>query len=203
MDADDVSYPDRLRQQCEYLQKHADVEVVGCPMLICGEDGSPLGKRSVPLDHAGIVANPALGFGLAHPTWMARASWYRAFLYDASALRFEDIELLYRAHGRSRFANVPAVLYGYREMRGGFRKRLKTRLGRVRYLCARNRELGKGLFLRATAAEACKVVMDAALAASSTRYQWLRVREEGLSPTEQIEWSNLLEELPLPERIPA
>ena len=195
MDADDVSYPDRLRLQCEFLQEHGDVDVVGCPMLICGEDGSPLGKRMAPLDHAGIVANPALGFGLAHPTWMARASWYREFPYDAAALRFEDAELLYRAYGRSRFANVPGLLYGYREMRGGFRKRLKTRLGRVRYLNARKRELGTGLFVRATAAEACKVVMDAALTASSARYQWLRVREEGLTLSEGIEWNDLLGEL--------
>lgn len=195
MDADDVSYPDRLRQQSEYLREHTDIDVVGCPMLICAEDGLAFGKRSVPLDHAGIVANPALGFGLAHPTWMARASWYREFLYDPTALRFEDIELLYRAYGRSRFANVPAVLYGYREMRGGFHKRLKTRLGRVRYLRARRRELGRGLFLRATGTEVLKVTMDAVLAASSTRYRWLRFREAALRPLELTEWRHLLDEL--------
>ena len=78
MDAYDISYPDRLRRQVEYLQAHVDVDVVGCCMLICEEDGTPIGKRTAPVDHAAITANPALGFGLAHPTWMARAAWYRS-----------------------------------------------------------------------------------------------------------------------------
>jgi glycosyltransferase involved in cell wall biosynthesis len=195
MDADDVSYPERLRRQAEYLRKHPQVDVVGCRMLICGEDGCALGKRPLPLEHAGIVATPALGFGLAHPTWMARTAWYRRYLYDPTALRFEDIELLYRAYRDSRFANLPQLLYGYREMRGGFRKRLKTRLGRIRYLRSRHAELGQAMFLRAAAAEAAKVVLDAGLAATSTRYAMLRYREEPLSAPERVQWNALLDGL--------
>ena len=192
MDADDISYPDRLRLQVEYLRSHSAVDVVGCGMLICEEDGSAIGKRLAPPEHAGVVANPALGFGLAHPTWMARAEWYRQHLYDPTALRFEDIELLYRAYERSQFANLPGVLYGYREMRGGFSKRLKTRLGRIRYLRARHQELGTGLFLRAAAAEGFKTVMDAGLVTISARYQWLRIREEKLTTVEAEEWQSLV-----------
>lgn len=188
MDADDISYPDRLRQQLDYLVAHPEVDVVGCCMLICGEDGSPIGKRSAPAEHEGIVRTPALGFGLAHPTWMARAAWYRRNLYDPTALRFEDIELLYRALPGSRFANLTQALYGYREMRGGLKKRFKTRLGRIRYLAARRQEFGTGLFVRATIAESVKVVLDAGLTAVSGRYQWLRLREAELTPAELAEW---------------
>ncbi len=192
MDADDISFPDRFRQQAEYLRSHPAIDVVGCGMLICEEDGRAIGKRLSPPDHAGVVANPALGFGLAHPTWMARAEWYRQHLYDPTALRFEDIELLYRAYERSQFANLPGVLYGYREMRGGFSKRFKTRLGRVRYLRARHEELGTGLFLRAAATEGFKTVMDAGLVTISARYQWLRFREEKLTKVEAAEWQSLV-----------
>ena len=195
MDADDVSYPERLERQVEFLRQHPEVDVVGCRMLICAEDGSAIGKRPLPLEHAGIVANPALGFGLAHPTWMARAFWYRKYNYDPTALRFEDIELLYRACENSRFANLPQLLYGYREMQGGFRKRFKTRLGRIRYLQARRSELGQRLFLRSAGVEAFKVVMDAALAVTSTRYHWLRLREEVLTSAEQGEWRALFDGL--------
>ena len=188
MDADDISYPDRLRQQVDYLVAHPEVDVVGCCMLICGEDGSPIGKRSAPAEHEGIVRTPALGFGLAHPTWMARAAWYRRNLYDPTALRFEDIELLYRALPGSRFANLTQALYGYREMRGGLKKRFKTRLGRIRYLAARRQEFGTGLFVRAAIAESVKVVLDAGLTAVSGRYQWLRLREAELTPAELVEW---------------
>jgi glycosyltransferase involved in cell wall biosynthesis len=198
MDADDISYPDRLLRQIEYLQLHPEVDVVGCCMLICEEDGTPIGKRTAPVEHAAITANPALGFGLAHPTWMARADWYRKFLYDPTAIRFEDIELLYRARPTSRFANLPHVLYGYREMRGGLQKRFKTRLGRIRYLGARKQEFSSGLFVRAAAAESFKVVMDAGLTALSARYQWLRFREAGLSLKEQAEWLGVLDSLQQP-----
>ena len=195
MDADDVSYPDRFRRQVEYLRDHPEIDMLGCCMLICEEDGKPIGKRTSPAEHAEIVKNPALGFGLAHPTWMARAEWYRRHLYDPTALRFEDIELLYRAHQTSRFANLGELLYGYREMRGGLQKRLKTRLGRIRYLGAREQEFGKGLFVRAAVAEAIKVVLDAGVTATSARYQWLRVREEALTEAELAAWDSLQERL--------
>ncbi len=192
MDADDISYPHRLQEQVTYLQAHPEVDVVGCRMLICGEDNSALGKRPCALEHEQIVRQPASGFDLAHPTWMARAAWYRAHHYDPQALRFEDVELLYRSYRTSRFANLPQILYGYRELRGGFRKRLKTRVGRVRYLRARRAETGDGLFYKAAVFESIKVAADAALAATRTRYAMLRSREEALAPHELAEWQNLL-----------
>lgn len=198
MDADDISYPDRFRRQVEYLSAHPEIDLLGCSMLICEESGSPIGKRTAPASHAEIVANPALGFGLAHPTWMARATWYRQFLYDPTALRFEDIELLYRAAPTSRFANITEPLYGYREMRGGLNKRSKTRLGRIRYLHARKAGLGVGLLARATAAEATKVVLDAALTTAGARYSWLRLREVALSAEEIADWNSILAALANP-----
>jgi glycosyltransferase involved in cell wall biosynthesis len=192
MDADDVSYPDRLAKQVAFLTDHPEIDVTGCRMLIFGEDGTPLGKRPVPLDHAGIVANPSLGFGLAHPTWMARAAWYRRHRYDPNAVRFEDAELLYRAYSDSRFANLPELLYGYRELQGGFQKRLKTRAGRLRYLYARYRTMGISLVAGAAAAEGLKVVSDAVLALTRTRYAMLKLREERLTEQDLQVWSDVL-----------
>ena len=195
MDADDISYPHRLRHQVAFLEARPEVDVTGCPMLIFEENGSPMGKRMVPLEHEEIVANPASGFGLAHPTWLARAGWYRKHRYDPAAIRFEDIELLYRAYSTSRFANVPQLLYGYRELRGGFRKRLKTRLGRLRYLRDRRDIAGPGLFWAAAFTESFKLVSDAALAATSTRYQALRLREHSLDPSESAEWDEIFNQV--------
>ncbi|MBI4908792.1 MAG: glycosyltransferase [Acidobacteria bacterium] len=191
MDADDISYPGRIERQVRFLMENPEVDMVGCRMLICGEDGRPLGKRRAPLSHEGIIATPAQGFGIAHPTWMARAGWYRKHRYDTTALRFEDAELLYRSHRESRFANLPEVLYGYREMAGGFQKRWWTRMGRIRYMSARKAELGQGTFLRAAFAEGVKVLLDAGVTAMNGRYAWLQRREEPLSEREIAEWSAL------------
>src|SRR6202171_1728731 len=104
MDADDVSYPQRFRYQAEFLLAPPEIDLVGCRMLIFGEDGAPLRKPRLPIGHEQIVARPSLGFGVAHPTWMARASWFHQHRYDLTALRYEDVELLYRSYQSSRFA---------------------------------------------------------------------------------------------------
>src|SRR5579872_1929530 len=51
MDADDVSYPERLQKQVEFLASHREIELVGCQMLIFGENNEPLGKRRLPEEH--------------------------------------------------------------------------------------------------------------------------------------------------------
>lgn len=193
MDADDVSYPDRLRRQVEFLEKHPHIDMVGCRMLIFGENGASLGKRPVPEQHEDIVADPALGFGVAHPTWVGRAAWFRRYRYDRHALRYEDVELLYRAYRSSQFANLSDVLYGYRELRGGFQKRLKTRLGRVRYLRAVQESATQAIFFRAALTESVKAASDAALTAMSARYVMLRLREEPLTRAEDALWRSVFD----------
>lgn len=188
MDADDISYPARFEKQIAYLKANPESDLIGCSLLIFGEDGQPLGKRCLPAGHEDIVARPELGFGLAHPTWMARAGWFRTHRYDADAVRYEDVELLYRAYRSSRFANLPQVLYGYREMHGGFLKRLKTRIGRTRYLAKKS---GGWTSSRAALAESVRVILDAAVVAASARYAMLRWREQRLTKLESAEWRGL------------
>jgi len=195
MDADDVSYPERLQRQARFLAAHPEIDLVGCQMLIFCEQGQTLGKRSIPLAHAEIMANPALGIGLAHPTWLVRREWYRRHYYDPKAIRFEDTELLLRSHATSRFANLPDVLYGYRELRHSFWKRCKTRVGRVGYLRAQRQTFGSGLYYRAALAEAAKLASDAALTAFWFRYAMLRAREGRLSRFEVAEWQKVYEPL--------
>jgi glycosyltransferase involved in cell wall biosynthesis len=192
MDADDISFPHRIGRQVAFMARHPEIDVVGCPMVVFGEDGKPLGKRMAPLEHERIIASPSLGFGLAHPTWMARACWYKQHRYDATAIRYEDAELLYRTYPNSRFANLPDILYGYRELRGGFAKRLKTRIGRVRYLRARRGTFGLKLLLSAAAAESAKALSDAVIALTGARYAMLRLREERLSEEDLRAWNQVM-----------
>jgi glycosyltransferase involved in cell wall biosynthesis len=62
MDADDISYPDRIRLQLEFLEQHPEIDVVGCRMLICGE-GQLRGKRPLLLEHE-QRRKPGAGFRL-------------------------------------------------------------------------------------------------------------------------------------------
>jgi glycosyltransferase involved in cell wall biosynthesis len=189
MDADDISYPDRLEKQVRFLDDRSGVDLAGTQMLVFGEEGEPLGKRALPCEHEGIVARPELGFGIGHPTWMGRTSWFRRYGYRPEAVRYEDVELLYRSYRESRYANLPELLYGYREPRGGFAKRLKTRIGRVQYLrnCAAGLE-GAAVPYQAALAESVKAASDAVIVAAGMRYRVLRTLEAPLSGAEKSQW---------------
>jgi glycosyltransferase involved in cell wall biosynthesis len=187
MDGDDITYPRRFELQVRFLQRNPEIDLLGAQMLIFGEDGAPLGKRFLPTAHADIVANPALSFGIGHPTWMGRAEWFQRYHYSADAVRFEDIELLYRSYRHSRFANLAEILHGYREPQGGLRKRLKTRIERVRFLW----RSGNPGACQSTLVEPIKAACDAAIVSAGLRYAMLRSREQTLTESETIEWREL------------
>jgi glycosyltransferase involved in cell wall biosynthesis len=187
MDADDITYPRRFEKQLWFLQQRRDIDLVGCHMLVCGEDGAALAIRELPCAHAEIVANPGIGFGMAHPTWMGRASWFRRYRYSADAARYEDIELLYRSYRESRFANIPEVLHGYREPRRGLRKRWKTRIGRVQFL----RESRAEWSHQAVLIEPVKAICDALLVGAGLRYAMLKRRDTAPAAPQLAEWQEI------------
>lgn len=72
MDADDISLPDRLERQMEYLEKN-HYDLIGGITEIINENGSLLYSiKSVPTDPKKI--NKALRYSqcIAHPTWLGR-----------------------------------------------------------------------------------------------------------------------------------
>jgi glycosyltransferase involved in cell wall biosynthesis len=127
MDGDDVAFPNRLRRQVEFLMEHATVDLVGCGILVFGDDGRVLGSRRVVENHAEICRRPWAGFNLPHPTWMGRMEWFRSLRYDAKAIRAEDQELLLRSYSRSCFSCLPEIHQGYREGQLVLHKILRSR----------------------------------------------------------------------------
>lgn len=114
MDGDDVSYPDRLQTQVEYLENHPNVDILGTQILIFDDDGNPRGKSALTQSHQEICCRPWAGFSLAHPTWMGKLEWFSAHKYREEAIRMEDYDLLLRTYKSSRFACLPQILLGYR-----------------------------------------------------------------------------------------
>jgi hypothetical protein len=196
MDSDDISYPARLRKQVEFLQQHTDVDLVGCSVVVFGEDGSSIGKRVVPETHAEIASNPLSGFGMAHPTWMGRREWFQSNLYDPGALRYEDYHLLHRTYTHSTFANLPDLLFGYREPSGGWQKRSKTRFGRIRYLS--QQQSGNPRFWNAAARESLKAVADGTMVVTGRRYSALQMSTQRLTAEEEATWSQVLQQAMCP-----
>ncbi len=115
MDADDLMHPERIARQLSFLESHPEVDVVGCAVLSFAEDGEPVSARHLRESHEAITAAPLKGMALAHAATLARAPWWRAHPYDEVSGACEDVELWLGSYRNSRFANLPELLYFYRE----------------------------------------------------------------------------------------
>jgi hypothetical protein len=127
MDGDDVSYPERLKLQVEYLDQNQEVDLLGGGVMVFGRDGKPLGTRKAPTRHESICRRPWKGFYLTHPTWMGKTHWFREHPYRSEAIRCEDQDLLLRTHESSHFAALPEIVLGYREEQLSLTKILTSR----------------------------------------------------------------------------
>lgn len=127
MDADDISYPDRLQKQKDFLEKNREFSWVGCNIEVF-DDGGIWGRRQMPekpRESDYLKYSP-----YAHPTVM-----YRAEIFDSNhdyaaskeTLRCEDYEIFMRFRQAGlRGANLQEYLFCYREDMDSYKKRTFT-----------------------------------------------------------------------------
>jgi glycosyltransferase involved in cell wall biosynthesis len=128
MDADDVSFPLRLERQVAYLDRHPEIDLVGCRAVVFRDSGDVVGLLPFAPDHAALCARPWRNIPLPHPTWMGRRQWFLTHAYRLPEVpRAEDQELLLRASATSHYACVGDVLLGYRQGPFGLRRTLLAR----------------------------------------------------------------------------
>jgi glycosyltransferase involved in cell wall biosynthesis len=192
MDADDVAYPARLERQVGLLAANPEVDLVGCSMLVFGEGGVPRGKRPAPPSHDEIIARPrASFFPLFHPTWIGRTEWFRRYRYRPPARRCEDQDLLLRAHRRSRLANLPEILLGYREDKVRLKPTLVGRANWARCLWRDRHESSSPAAVAAMAAQAGKGLLDTAAVGLHAERYLLRHRARPITDTERENWAEV------------
>jgi glycosyltransferase involved in cell wall biosynthesis len=133
MDADDVSYPERLEKQIAFLDENPTIDLVGTAIRVVNKDGKLIRQHIFPTCHHQIVSQPWLkSISVAHPTWCGRANWFKYWQYR-DYLRNEDQELLLRAHSKSAYANLPDILLDYFETPSSSKK-LSARWGWITVL---------------------------------------------------------------------
>lgn len=143
MDHDDISMPNRLERQVQFLDANPDVGIVGSSMQIIDEQGQIVGMRKYNLTDEVIRRNIFLYSPFCHPAIAIRASILKlAGLYNHEFNPAEDYELYFRIGVHSRFANLDEVLLKYRVVKGtsmttsGTRElERKTILVRRKYSC--------------------------------------------------------------------
>jgi glycosyltransferase involved in cell wall biosynthesis len=128
MDADDISYPDRLDVQLCFLDANSEIDLVGSRIIIFNDDGNVIGTYPYRQKHSDICIHPWKGFYFPHPTWMGKASWFKSNLYQIDANRMEDQDILLRTYKKSQFECLPVFLLGYRQTRLSLKNILIGRL---------------------------------------------------------------------------
>lgn len=132
MDADDVSAPDRLAKQAEFLQAHPHIGILGTWATIEDIAGVSKGCLEHPTDDARIRYALLFDTPFVHPSVMFRRSVFLEDVgYSSAPGVFEDFELWSRMIRRTQGANLPEHLLRYRLVPGSFSHRVSSRHDRL------------------------------------------------------------------------
>jgi glycosyltransferase involved in cell wall biosynthesis len=112
MDCDDISMPDRLKKQVEYMERHPNVGVCGTWIEWYGEEY----VFEYPTDDRGIKEAMLSYCALAHPAVMFGPSLLKTkkIYYNSAFEHIEDYELWSRLAPITTFVNIPEMLLKYR-----------------------------------------------------------------------------------------
>ncbi len=114
MDADDISLPDRLKMQVNYMDRHKNVGVCGCSIEIFGEE--KILHWSGSKNDKDIKAKLFFNTQFAHPTVMMRRSIFlkNNFNYSVLHIGAEDYALWTTMAKATDFYNLQKILLRYR-----------------------------------------------------------------------------------------
>ena len=93
MDADDISLPERIEKQVDFLEQNSDFSFCGSNAFLIDESGKKKGKTLLPVDADENRYFLKFYSTFFHPTVMIRSEIYKQNLYDENFLYGEDYEL--------------------------------------------------------------------------------------------------------------
>jgi glycosyltransferase involved in cell wall biosynthesis len=115
MDADDISLPDRLKQQVNFMAKHPEVILLGTRMQVIDSNGTVLSQEPLLTKDAAIRTALLVTNTFPHGSVMLRRGpLLKVGGYNPEAYLVEDYDLWVRLAKIGQVANLPTVLYGWR-----------------------------------------------------------------------------------------
>lgn len=125
MDADDISMPQRIERQLDFLREHPAVSILGTWCIEFTQPDVPEFHKRLPSDAADVPRSMLFRSALAHPTVMFRRGVFeRGHRYDPKLLVMQDYELWSRLIiAGETISNVPEYLLWFRIGDGFFHRR--------------------------------------------------------------------------------
>ncbi len=118
-DADDVSYPKRLEKQVRFLERNRDHAAVGSCIHIINKKSKIKGTLRKPLESDLISETLQKNNCIAHGSVLMRKNGLlEVGLYDESIDVAQDYDLFIRLSEKFKLANLPDILYGWRNRKG-------------------------------------------------------------------------------------
>lgn len=114
MDADDISLPERLRKQIDFLDAHPDYLMCGANASVINNDGEMTGKIRNLAENNFLQINLLFSPSFVHPTVMIRREVLEKIRYDEAYKHVEDYELWCRIAKQGKIANLKEELLAYR-----------------------------------------------------------------------------------------
>ncbi len=114
LDADDISCPERLSKQVEFMEKNLDIGICGSWIETIGYDSGHI--RKLPISPEEISVFLLFNNVIAHPSVMIRNNILRKnnLIYRSEFSPAEDYDLWERMSHITKIANIPQVLLKYR-----------------------------------------------------------------------------------------
>jgi len=125
-DPDDILHPEKIQRQFDFMEKHPEVDVLGCNVEYFRDDRQKVNSSNFLRGHKNIVrAYRRGGHGVQHPTVFIKSEVYKSYRYQ-SVYPGEDYEILARMakDGRT-FANLKERLYKMRVHKGSSTSNLR------------------------------------------------------------------------------
>lgn len=110
-DADDISFPDRLARQVEFLDSYPTIGAICTAVKYIDEQGNETGQDCLPEDHASLQALLLFNNFMHHSTLMTRRDLIQALGgYDETKQYAEDYDLWWRLSKLSKLSSLSVPL---------------------------------------------------------------------------------------------
>ena len=115
MDGDDISLPNRLEKQYEFLEKNGEIDLVGSWVYKIDERGTIYGTMKTPTDIKIIKKYILYRTVSFHPTWMLKRDVYEKLNGYRPFIVSQDYDFLLRVIDNDyNISNIPELLLKYR-----------------------------------------------------------------------------------------